>query len=532
MRIDLLVGVLRLPGWALIVLGTTALGAGGGARAHRPEAGVALPLRWAAAGSARNQPTTGVQIIKGPYLQRVTPNSIVVMWETDQVIEGRVDYGLTQPGEASVGDPTKRTIHELEMPELASATTYRYTVNSGSAVSQEYVFTTAPNPGDAIRFVAFGDTRSSPTDFAAVVQAIEEQAPQPSLLLHVGDFVYHGRTYSEWGPQFFDPARDLIARVPMFPVLGNHEYLGTGTLWFKEFFSLPGNEEWYAFTCGCARFIGLNSSVAFGPASDQYQWLVGELASTEFTTTPWRFVFLHHPPFTSQERETDPIDTNIRNYLVPLFEQYGVTWVFSGHDHNYRHSVKSGIHYVVTGGGGAPLIPVGTPSTNATLLTAASCFEHCVVDLTPTSLSYRACRNDGTVLDALSLTVLADADHDGMPDVWEQANGLDPNDQSDAATDSDGDGFTNLQEFLAGTNPQDPAESLGITAMEQSGNDVQIRFRTVSGKTYRVEWSDSSPAGPWNPVGSQVAGNDSVQQVTDTGGANSAQRFYHVILVR
>ena len=45
----------------------------------------------------------------------------------------------------------------------------------------------------------------------------------------------------------------------------------------------------------------------------------------------------------------------------------------------------------------------------------------------------------------------ADADHDGMPDAWERANGFDPQDPSDASGDKDGDGYTNLEEFLAGT---------------------------------------------------------------------------------
>ena len=41
-----------------------------------------------------------------------------------------------------------------------------------------------------------------------------------------------------------------------------------------------------------------------------------------------------------------------------------------------------------------------------------------------------------------------DSDHDGMPDDWERAHGLDPNDADDANRDSTGDGYSNLERYL------------------------------------------------------------------------------------
>jgi hypothetical protein len=48
----------------------------------------------------------------------------------------------------------------------------------------------------------------------------------------------------------------------------------------------------------------------------------------------------------------------------------------------------------------------------------------------------------------------ADSDNDGMPDQWESAHKLNPNDASDAIADADKDGYTNLEEYLNQTDPQ------------------------------------------------------------------------------
>ncbi len=66
-----------------------------------------------------------------------------------------------------------------------------------------------------------------------------------------------------------------------------------------------------------------------------------------------------------------------------------------------------------------------------------------------------------------------DSDGDGMPDEWEIANGLNPNDPSDANLDCNGDGYTNIEKYINGID----------TKKKVDWTDLKNNHDTLDGKT-------------------------------------------------
>jgi hypothetical protein len=157
--------------------------------------------------------------------------------------------------------------------------------------------------------------------------------------------------------------------------LGDYSYQSTGTCWFNKIGSIDdnmfiaiGNHEdddsegfsgymnkfglsqtYYSFNHEDAHILVVDTDRnSYSSGSAQRTFVQNDLQSA--STNPnikWIILYLHKPLYTSPNEcssgscsNTGTEITNIRNWLGPLVDKYGVDLVLEGHIHNYQRSFQ------------------------------------------------------------------------------------------------------------------------------------------------------------------------------------------------
>jgi hypothetical protein len=137
---------------------------------------------------------------------------------------------------------------------------------------------------------------------------------------------------------------------------------------------------------------------------------------------------------------------------------------------------------------------------------------------------------NNTITFALNLWL--DSDGDGMPDSWELAHGLDPNNPDDAGIDTDGDGLSNLAEYLAGTDPNDPGsylriESIGVDEADGIVSGIQLTWGSQPNRLYTVERAGELGAG-FLPLARHILAAPPENIYHDASATNSGPYFFRI----
>jgi acid phosphatase type 7 len=320
-------------------------------------------------------------LIRGPYLQVATTNSMVVRWRTDALSRSRVRYGATAENLNLTVDDTKlKTEHIIKLTGLSPNTKYYYSIGSLQDTLQrgaDNFFVTLPPAGEEGKYKIgiFGDCGQNSVLHRTVRDQFIKYLGNNTLTswMLLGDNAYPDGEDAQYQTNFFNIHKDnLLKKYPLFPVPGNHDYHDiefsnavaqkTHEVAYYNNFSMPvdgeaggvasKNQAYYSYDVGNIHFLALDSygmeenkyrlSDTLGP---QVQWVKKDLAENK--NKGWVVAYWHHPPYTmgSHNSDTETELVKIRENFIQILERAGVDLIICGHSHNYERSRLMMGHY-------------------------------------------------------------------------------------------------------------------------------------------------------------------------------------------
>lgn len=324
-------------------------------------------------------PVSAISVVRGPYLQLQTTNSIVIRWRTDKPTEGKVFFGETFDKLDKRGSsPGLHKEHVVQLSGLKTNTKYYYAIGHVKksadlllqSVVRERYFRTAHDIGEPfpLRVWVIGDSGTANKEARKVKDAFLKMNKNRHVdaWLMLGDNAYENGTDTNYQKAVFETYPDVLENTVLWPTLGNHDGRSASSATqsgvYYDIFTLPtmgqvgglisGTEAYYSFDIGNVHFVCLDSYDSDRrPAGPMATWLEHDLAVTR---QDWIVCYFHHPPYTKGSHDSDDIKdsaglmTEMREMILPVLEAGGVDLVLSGHSHVYERSFLLNGHYGVS----------------------------------------------------------------------------------------------------------------------------------------------------------------------------------------
>jgi hypothetical protein len=261
-------------------------------------------------------------------------------------------------GCAGGGPPSEASLRE-QVPFVAPASA---SGAGASPVANALLAEGVPNRTG--RFAIIGDYGSAPEQAGPVSDLVK--SARPDFIITLGDNNYPsgaaetidqniGRFYSEFIFPYVGRHGPGARENRFFPSLGNHDWYTAGARPYLDYFTLPGNERYYDFVRGDVHFFAIDSDPSepdgIEATSKQASWLKATLATSR---SPWRIVYMHHPPFSSGRHGSEAV-------LQWPYREWGADLVLAGHDHHYENLLIGGVTYLINGLGGRRQYDIGPP---------------------------------------------------------------------------------------------------------------------------------------------------------------------------
>jgi hypothetical protein len=347
---------------------------------------------WAAAALSR-----------GPYLQKASTDSVVIVWRTDGATHPVVRFGDTpstltnqvppdaitlraavdvsgpagmprlyqeppedlSKREADHNPSTAPNTHQYEarVAGLPANTKRYYAIFDGERLlaggDAEHFFVTHPPIGSVsdMRIWLVGDSGTGGAAQArvhdAMVGYVKTSGRRIDHYIHVGDMAYSDGTDREFQTGFFAPYQATLRNTVCWPALGNHEgHTSRGLSGFGPYFDAyvvptrgevggvaSGTEAYYSFDIAGVHFICLDSHDLDRGTDAAMARWLK--ADLEQTKAKWLIAFWHHPPYTKGSHDSDREAQLIemRENFMPILEAAGVDLTLTGHSHIYERSM-------------------------------------------------------------------------------------------------------------------------------------------------------------------------------------------------
>ena len=265
--------------------------------------------------------------------------------------------------------------------------------------------------GQPVRVVAFGDFGFGAADPKFELSPADQQQVAAAMLeyhrrkpfdfgITLGDNFYADGMHSADDPRWQTWWEDLYGalKIKFYPVLGNHDWYHPDSpaaeILYSErspTWSLPA--PYYTYTAGPVQFFALDTDDI---SRKQLRWLQEEL---ENSRAAWKVVYGHFPIpiFVASPHASLYVSLQgMVKEVLPILKKRTDIYL-AGHHHSLQHlKPEGGVHFVISGAGGATAYPVDEKAEIA--LFARSVHGFTVLEADAEELTFRHIGADGEEL--------------------------------------------------------------------------------------------------------------------------------------